>query len=135
MHGHNTPQPYNGAHICAQRANYVKVRTIRVITGRGRDTCGRDVSVIQLGRRRSYADQVGAQVVEGGGVSLTIRATKFESAYTDTSTHHKERCAICVNFMEASCKKVMGVINPNGRCRQYERELRVVSDTKQENVL
>ena len=97
------------------------VRTIR--------TRGREISVVEMGRRRLYK--------EGVTVPLTIKATKFESAYTVSPNvlDPRVQCALCIHYISNSirgemgaCNKVIGVIDPQGWCKHYDRKLKVVSE-------
>lgn len=69
-------------------------------------------------------------------MALAVKATKFESMYIDVAKDPRSRCAFCMYFHSSdtsrtdmgTCTKVIGVIDPVGWCKYYERRLNIVKE-------
>lgn len=98
-----------------------------LIRGRNREVRAKDVIVTKLGRRR------------GTSMTLKVKATKFEAAYTNIATNIKDQCVFCVHFVSSEvrgdvgeCDRVIGSIMPTGWCKFFERRFKGVIATQQE---
>lgn len=55
---------------------------------------------------------------------LTVKQTKSEANYTPKANDPKERCGLCKHFEAPSeCHKVVGIVNTNGWCRLFVRDI------------